>query len=297
MLHILLGLLKIIGIILAVIIGIVLLIIFIVLFAAVRYEIKAATDGDIKSLDADLNFSWFFHLISGYVRYKEENLDWQVKIAWKKMNVPQKSKTIDLSDTKEVVETAKISTDDILYEEEIVKPESIKAESIKTESVQDKEKNKKITKKRKKKKEPLGEKIRCSIQKISDKIKDINELKEKIMSYIRAEAHKKAFQKLLKELFRLLKKLKPKKLRANIEFGFEDPYTTGSILAYASMLYPFYGDNISIKPNFEEVIIKGDVYLKGCIRISYFADMGIRLILNKNIRLTIKETMKLIAKK
>ena len=297
MLHILLGLLKIIGIILAVIIGIVLLIIFVVLFAAMRYEIKAAADGDVKSLDADLKFSWLFHLISGYVRYKEENLDWQVKIAWKKLNVPQKTKTIDSSDTKEVVETPKISTDNVLNEEEIVKAESIKKESFKAESVQDKEENKKTMKKVKKKKEPLGEKIRCSIQKISDKIKDINELKEKIMSYIRAEAHKIGFQKLLKELLRVLKKLKPKKLKANVEFGFEDPYTTGNILAYASMLYPIYGDNISIKPNFEEVIIKGDVYLKGRIRISYFANMGIRLILNKNIRLTIKDTMKLIAKK
>ena len=292
MLHILLGLLKITGIVLAVIIGIVLLIIFAVLFAAMPYEIKAAADGDVKSLDADFKFSWLFHLISGYIRYKEENLDWQVKIAWKKLNVPQKSKTIDSTDTKEVVETAKISIDDASNEEEIVK-----SESINTESVQDIEDNKKTKKKVRKKKESLSEKIRCSIQKIFDKIKDIYELKEKIMSYVRAEAHKKAFQKLLKELLRLLKKLKPKKLNANIEFGFEDPYTTGSILAYASMLYPFYGDNISIKPNFEEDIFKGDVYLKGRIRISYFANMGIRLILNKNIRLTIKDTMKLIAKK
>ena len=95
----------------------------------------------------------------------------------------------------------------------------------------------------------------------------------------------------------MLKKMKPKKLQANIEFGFADPYTTGSILAYASILYPFYGDNISIRPNFEEAIVKGDVYVKGRFRISYFLSMGIRLILNKDIRLTIKDTMKLIAKK
>lgn len=291
MLHILLVLLKIIGIILAVVIGIVLLIIFVVLFAAMRYEIKAAADGNVKSLDADLKFSWLFHLISGYVRYKEENLDWQVKVAWKKLNVPQKPETI--TDMKESSEVELIEEKEVIVEEQVQNEKAIKEDIPAVEKTT----NKKTKKKVKKKKQPLGEKIRCSIQKISDKIKDINELKEKIMSYIRTEVHKKAFQKLLKELFRLLKKLKPKKLKANIEFGFEDPYTTGSILAYASMLYPFYGDNISIKPNFEEVIIKGDVYLKGRIRISYFANMGIRLILNKNIRLTIKDTMKLIAKK
>ena len=91
--------------------------------------------------------------------------------------------------------------------------------------------------------------------------------------------------------------MKPKKLKANVEFGFEDPYKTGSILAYLSMLYPFYGDNINIVPDFTEQVLKGDIFIKGYIRISYMVSMGIRLILDRNIRFTIKDVMKLIAKK
>ena len=84
MLHILLTILKIIGIVLAVIIGLVLLIICVVIFAALRYEVTASGDGDVKSLSANVKFRWLFRLISGYISYQEEKLDWQVKIAWKK---------------------------------------------------------------------------------------------------------------------------------------------------------------------------------------------------------------------
>lgn len=293
MLHIFLGLLKIIGIVLAVIIGLVLLIVFVVLFTAMRYEIKASAEGDVKSIDANVKFSWLFHLISGFVSYKEQNIDWQVKIAWKKLNVPEneeKKKEASINKT----EPAKIEVKEETTIQELAEPIVENVSEMKTET---NEAPSKKSKKSKKKKEPIGEKIRCSIQKISDKIKEIKAMKDKIVSFINAEEHKKAFQKFLKEIVRLLKKLKPKKLKANVEVGFEDPYTTGSILAYASMLYPFYGDNISIRPNFEEVVMKGDLYIKGHLRISYFANMGIRLILNRNIRLTIKDIMKLIAKK
>ena len=71
MLHILLGILKIIGIILAVIVGLILLIICVVLFTALRYDFKLAANGDVKNIEADIKFSWLLHLISGFVIYKE----------------------------------------------------------------------------------------------------------------------------------------------------------------------------------------------------------------------------------
>ena len=293
MLHILLGLLKIIGILLAVILGIILLVILVVLFAALRYEVTATADNDIKSLNAYVRFSWLFRLISGYVKYQEEKVEWQMRIAWKKLNVPKEENSHPVNvDVKEIAKDVTEDTKDIAKEitTEVVNEVKESASHNQTETVKAEKKAKKAKKKTKKK-------IGCSFQKISDKIKEITDLKDKIVAFLTAETHKKAFQKLLKELLRLLKKLKPKKLKANVEYGFEDPYKTGSILAYLSMLYPFYGDNIHIVPHFKEKVIKGDIFIKGRIRISYMANMGIRLILDKHIRLTIKEIMKLIAKK
>lgn len=294
MLHILLMLLKIIGILLAVILGLILLVIFVVLFAALKYEVAAAADGDMKSVKANIKFSWLFHLISGFAVYEEQKLNWQVKIAWKKLNVP---KVEAEQSTEKAEEIAKEVTHEVVEETTAVFDETI--QDVKNESAEITESTKKNenTSKKQAKKVPFKEKIRCSIQKISDKIKEIKNLKDKIVGFLTAENHKKAFQKLLKELLRLLKKLKPKKLKANVEFGFEDPYKTGSILAYLSMLYPFYGDNINIVPDFTEQVLKGNVFIKGYIRISYMVSMGIRLILDRNIRFTIKDVMKLIAKK
>lgn len=294
MLHILLMLLKIIGILLAVILGLILLVIFVVLFAALKYEVAAAADGDMKSVKANIKFSWLFHLISGFAVYEEQKLNWQVKVAWKKINVP---KVEAEQSTEKAEEIAKEITHEAVEETTAVFDETI--QDVKNESAEITESTKKNenTSKKQAKKVPFKEKIRCSIQKISDKIKEIKNLKDKIVGFLTAENHKKAFQKLLKELLRLLKKLKPKKLKANVEFGFEDPYKTGSILAYLSMLYPFYGDNINIVPDFTEQVLKGDIFIKGYIRISYMVSMGIRLILDRNIRFTIKDVMKLIAKK
>ena len=294
MLHILLMLLKIIGILLAVILGLILLVIFVVLFAALKYEVAAAADGDMKSVKANIKFSWLFHLISGFAVYEEQKLNWQVKVAWKKINVP---KVEAEQSTEKAEEIAKEITHEAVEETTAVFDETI--QDVKNESAEITESTKKNenTSKKQAKKVPFKEKIRCSIQKISDKIKEIKNLKDKIVGFLTAENHKKAFQKLLKELLRLLKKLKPKKLKANVEFGFEDPYKTGSILAYLSMLYPFYGDNINIVPDFTEQVLKGDIFIKGYIRISYMVSMGIRLILDRNIRFSIKDVMKLIAKK
>ena len=55
MLHILLGLLKIIGILIAVIIGLVLLVIFVVVFAALRYDVAAEADETIPNGDQGEN--------------------------------------------------------------------------------------------------------------------------------------------------------------------------------------------------------------------------------------------------
>ena len=301
MLHILLCILKIIGLILALIIGIVVFIIAAVLLAALRYEIKAKLSRDVKLLDIDMKFSWLLRIVSGYVVYRDQKLDWRIKIAWKELN-SVKEETISpeieveeiVGDVKEdTTELAKKITSDVVND---VKKDISGNKACNESEKQDRAAANKV-KDSKKPKKSLEEKIQYSIQNISDKIKAVLELKDKILSYIQDENHKKAFQKVLKELRRMLKKIKPKKLQGNVEFGFEDPYITGRVLAFASIFFPFYGECISIKPNFEENVLDGDLYLKGKIKISYFVTMGIRIILSKNVRNTIQDTMKMISKK
>ena len=73
MLHIIVLILKILGIILAVLLGIIVLLLCIVLFVPVRYEISAEFPGKLENTTAKVRFSWFLHLIAGEAGYTEKD--------------------------------------------------------------------------------------------------------------------------------------------------------------------------------------------------------------------------------
>ena len=109
--------------------------------------------------------------------------------------------------------------------------------------------------------------IKCTIQKICDKIKLLSEKKEKIMEAVSDEVHKKAFIKTKNEVFKLLRRWKPKKLKADIHYGFEDPCLTGQVLAGLSVIYPFVGEHLEVEPDFENKVLEGSLQVKGNIRM------------------------------
>ena len=90
MLHILLLILKIIGIILAVILGILVLLVCIVLFAPIRYEADGVCKGSIGTLKAKIRVTWLLHFVRADVYYKEKKLRWRVRIAWKRITGGEK---------------------------------------------------------------------------------------------------------------------------------------------------------------------------------------------------------------
>ena len=131
-----------------------------------------------------------------------------------------------------------------------------------------------------KKEEKTGrfEKIKCTIVKFCDKIKhtvghaeekleSLSEKKDKIIKELEDPVHQKAFSKAKKETGKLLKRWKPKVIKGTVRFGFEDPCHTGQALAAFSIIYPFIGEFLSIEPNFERRILKGDVKVRGGFRM------------------------------
>ena len=131
-----------------------------------------------------------------------------------------------------------------------------------------------------KKEEKTGrfEKIKCTIVKFCDKIKhtvghaeekleSLSEKKDKIIKELEDPVHQKAFSKAKKETGKLLKRWKPKVIKGTVRFGFEDPCHTGQALAAFSIIYPFIGEFLSIEPNFERRILKGDIKVRGGFRM------------------------------
>ncbi len=82
MLHILLLILKFIGIIIAAILGILVLLICMILFAPVRYDVRARCGGTFDSLKGKAVVTWFFHLLRADIYYKQGRLRWRVRFAF-----------------------------------------------------------------------------------------------------------------------------------------------------------------------------------------------------------------------
>lgn len=300
MLHILLMILKIIGIIIAVILGLVLLVVLVLIFAPLHYKMDAKCDGTLDSLDVDVRFSWLYHLISGFMVYRENSTVWNLRIAWKQVNqredMPEEKK-----EKEEDMPTQKSSTE----KEEEEQPDAVRTtetQEINSKRVidpkkEDTSKSKAETKKKEKKKKRvslseriknLSHKIKFTILKICDKIKMIGEKKEKIMTFIEDEIHRNAFTKLRTEFLRLIRFLKPKCIKGRIHFGLEDPYDTGRVLAGLSVVYPFYGKNLVIEPDFEAKVLEGELHIKGKIRGMHAIIVCFNLLINQEIRTTYK---------
>jgi hypothetical protein len=99
---------------------------------------------------------------------------------------------------------------------------------------------------------------------------------------------KEAFALCKRELMRLGKHLRPKKLRANLLVGTGDPATTAQILQVYSVLYPLVGQNIFITPDLEHPIVKGDFLVRGSIRGAVLLWSAWVIYKDKNIRKVIR---------
>ncbi|MDD2980376.1 MAG: DUF2953 domain-containing protein [Hespellia sp.] len=136
-------------------------------------------------------------------------------------------------------------------------------------------------------------KIKYTYDKICGNIESLSQKKELLEAFIENEIHQNAFRHVISELKHFLKILLPKKFNAYLHYGCEDPYHTGQILAGISMLYPLTNGNFSVEPDFDQRTLEGTLSIKGRIRVINFVLVGLRLLLDKNIRITIKDGKKL----
>ena len=287
MLHILFLILKIIGMILLAILGILILLLCTVFFVPANYFVQAKTEDGSKELSFEAKAHWFLHLFTAYYIYKDKQSDWQVRIGWKTFN------------HKDHVESTRseMKDDDVL--EEDIEPGERSDDSDeqklegKAEALEDGTETNTKTSEKECKKQSWFKKIKCTIVKICDKIKLLWETKEKVTSFLTDDVHVEAFKIVKKEFGILARHLRPRRIKGFVRFGFEDPYRTGQVLAGLSILYPFYGENVDIYPDFEQKILEGDLYIKGHIRMVHLASLLWRLFFNRYVRKTYRDYKKI----
>lgn len=332
MLHILLLILKWIGIVLAVFLLLVLLLINLGLFVPVRYRADASCQNDIETLEAEFELSWMWKLFFLTACWKKGKADMKIRIGWKylfseekegkseeKIEVPEEKEENDLQKEKEEQKFLKEQKESLPPEktnrslpENNVQEQAEKRErhQEKTESGIDKEEEEQesFTADRRKaggrKKKPLWDRMK---EKISEWIESCKSFwrkilamgrnfrgkKEQIESFLTDASHRRAFCSLKREVRRFLGHVSPKDVKIVGKIGLEDPYMTGQALAVLGMLFPFLGENTVIVPDFENKVLEGSVHIEG--KIHNFRMLAIlwRLIKDRDVRKIIIDIKKL----
>lgn len=112
---------------------------------------------------------------------------------------------------------------------------------------------------------------------------------QKMQEFINNEENRKTFRLLLRQTKKLLKHLLPRKVNGRICFGFEDPYYTGQVLTVVSPFYGLYAKSLSLEPVFGEKALEGDVKISGYIRPGTLIFIALRVFANKNFRILLKK--------
>lgn len=332
MLHILLLILKWIGIVLAVFLLLVLLLINLGLFVPIRYRADASCQNDIETLEAEFELSWMWKLFFLTACWEKGKADMKIRIGWKylfseekegkseeKIEVPEEKEENDLQKEKEEQKFLKEQKESLPSEktnrslpENNVQEQAEKREchQEKTESGIDKEEEEKesFTADRRKaggrKKKPLWDRMKEKIsewiescksfwRKILAMRRNFRGKKEQIESFLTDASHRRAFCSLKREVRRFLGHVSPKDVKIVGKIGLEDPYMTGQALAVLGMLFPFLGENTVIVPDFENKVLEGSVHIEG--KIHNFRMLAIlwRLIKDRDVRKIIIDIKKL----
>ena len=252
--------------------------------------------------------SWLFHLISGSASYEHGELKWKLRLAWKKFDSSEEEQketsekpVVSEPLEKEPLEGKKTEVKNNPPEKDVkIAKASEKGTKIEKEPGIEKESGTEKTKVREERRpenvqtESKLKKIKYTFQKLCGTIKKAGEKKEFLTAFLTYEKHQRAFEAVKKELCHLLHVLKPKKLQANVTFGFSDPSWTGYMLAFLGSIYGLIGECVQIQPDFEERKLEGNASAEGKIRVIYFAVPAWKLFWNKDVKITYKHIRKYI---
>ena len=303
--------LKVLGLILLILAGLIILIIGLVFFVPLRYKIDGSFIDEIP--DGSASVSWMFSLVKGYVLYsKADGISAGVSILGKKIydpfderNVDDKpSSAFDKDMTIAGTDTDKNATKQKSDSEIIVQDTSKQTDELLTDSKpasKGKSKSPGIRKRLKVfiDKSILSIKRLCSdiydfFRALYMAVKDKTDRLKKLYELINKDKYKEALGFLKKEVFSVLKDIKPKKGSGYLEFGSGDPYNTGVVMEAAAVLYPLYCDWFNISPDFTQSRLEGKLSIKGRFGIFFIAFPLLRIYLNKDLKALYNKSRKIL---
>ena len=301
MLHIIIFILKIIGILLLVILGLILLLVSSVLFVPITYKVRAERKDGVIQVRAVAG--WMFRLLSVHYRLhtsqepmqllqgrilgipvwrplepKKEKPKKAEKKSKEKQSKPKQMEPKQLEQKAEMKSSDKAKErlkKDLTPGTAVATVPQPEPEVSRQEQPQDKQAQTKPPR------QSILKKLLYAIRRIYGKITAIGRglfslvvkllhMPEKasetigtLTDFWNLEENVKARESIWRELKFLWKHSRPRKADLTLHFGFEDPSWTGQCMGVLSILNVWYPGRIFLKPEFEQEIFEGTLYIKG----------------------------------
>lgn len=293
--------LKVIGIILLVVLALILTALFCILFVPVKY--RAVGSFDNTDIRAKAHVSWLFHLFALHIEYAQET-DGYIRLAFVKKKLFDNYEALDDDDMDEA---AKTETEDKVSENTGDEPQipADESEHITDEQAEDEctaqthneqrtvnDENQQIKQQtklthqktyNKRNKKPPKKSHKKQFKDKSEKIKTgIDKLKREYSD----ERNKAAFSHLKKEIFIILKRICPRRLKLTMVYSTGSPDTTGISLGILACFPVGYTNRWRITPDFESEnpYAKGSFDIKGHVIVISILAATLRILFDKNCR-------------
>lgn len=313
MLDIFLQILSVIGILLLVIILVLLTVVLLVLFFPVTYQVSGKKS--LEELVVKVRANWLFGCLRVRYAYPEPGKA-TVKFLWftlyemgedetadrgkdgkkdgkrrkagkNNKNQAQGTKTADGSICPEAgQETGKIVTEQERAEKERDGQETTKqdeAEQKKEEQGSQEELqdgswiSKKISK------------IKYTIRSIYDKIIKIWQNISYYVELWNDENTRQLMSHVMLRIRKIIKSLRPRKLKADILFGTGAPDTTGYAYGVYGMLMPLLGPEVTVTPDFQQAVFQGSFQASGHITLFVLLRHALAVVLDRRLRLFLRK--------
>lgn len=288
MVHILLLILKAIGILILVLLGLVLAVVCLVLFVPVCYE----AGGSWKDKPAGKGkISWLFGAVSLSAGYDgdESGLTAGVRLFGQKLWEMGEEKETPKAPRPLDEETLRGTDAERKEPKDRKKPEE-KETALWEENQQPRPEPEDKRHTEHKKKDVFGrikvflEKLKFSFQSFCDKLKNMQNIAEEKKAWLEDEENQASLKLLWKQTGRFLRHVCPRGGKGSVTFGFEEPYLTGQALSAAALIYPFFEGNLEICPVFDETVFEAEGSFKGRIRAGYLLWLGLGILRDGHTR-------------
>lgn len=303
MLHIILFILKILGLLVLIVLGLVLAVALLILLVPVRYQAEGSYDGKVRG---KARITWLLHILSVSAQY-EEDLIVRVRIFGFRIGKPKKMDS-ELKEAEDIMVQAMeiiepepireaLEVKDEIHDRVKGEPKNLPPpkEELRSPTPPKEEPKKKkgfrvmgVFEKLKKKVLRAFTKLKFFFLRICDTLRTIKDKKDEIYAWISNKENQKTGKLLFRQVKRLVRHILPRRGKGNITFGFDDPYLTGQVLTYASVIYPLCHKHLNLYPVFDQTVFTVEGTFRGRIRMGTVLLIGSRMLLDRNFRRLLK---------